>query len=87
MKNYLPSEPLESSKWQSAWEELRIDISHNWNKLPNKGKFALKKRLNSTWSRLRYRASPQSIKALKELKNKQQLTISNGYAKNIIQKK
>tara|TARA_X000000950_G_scaffold64496_1_gene79086 strand:+ start:1529 stop:2863 length:1335 start_codon:yes stop_codon:yes gene_type:complete len=87
MKNYLPSEPLESSKWQSAWEELRIDISHNWNKLPNKGKFALKKKLNSTWSRLRYRASPQSINALKELKNKQQLIIFNGYAKNIIQKK
>ena len=87
IKNYLPSEPLESSEWQSAWEELRQDISHNWNKIPDDGKLTLKNKLNSTWSRLRYRASPQSIRSLEEFQKNKQLIIHKGYAKSIIQKK
>ena len=46
IKNYLPSKPVESSEWQSAWEELRQNINDNWKKLPEKGKLSFKKKLN-----------------------------------------
>ena len=87
IKNYLPLKPVESSEWQSAWEELRQNINDNWKKLSDKGKLSLKNKLNSTWSRYRYRASPQSINDLIELQKNQQLLMHKGKAKKIIQKK
>ena len=87
IKNYLPSKPVESSEWQSAWEELRQNINDNWKKLPDKGKLSFKKKLNSTWSRYRYRASPQSIIDLIEFQKNQKLFMHKGKVKNIIQNK
>ena len=67
----------------TIWEELRQDISYNWNKIPDDGKLALKNKLNSTWSRLRYRASPQSIRSLKEFQKNTGIEIRGNYVLNV----
>ena len=74
-KTYLPKEDPSGVKWQTAWEELRTDLSINWQRLSSKDKLRLKKRFGSLWSRFRYRASPQNITAVNELKELGQLDV------------
>lgn len=83
-KNYLPKKKYSSSEWQSSWEELRQDLNPNWDRISDKDKIKLKRKLYSIWSRLRYRASPQSIKAKDYFLKKGQLTIHSGFAEKII---
>ncbi len=87
IKNYLPNKPYSSSEWQSSWEELRLDINLNWNRISDRGKIKLKRNFYSLWSRLRYRASPQSIKAKNYFQDKGQLIVYRGYAEKIINEK
>ena len=87
IKNYLPNKPYSSSEWQSSWEELRLDINLHWNRISDRGKIKLKNKFYSLWSRLRYRASPQSIEAKNFFHDKGQLVVYRGYAEKITNKR
>ena len=82
-KSYLPDSPPSTPKWQSAWEELRLDLNKHWDRISNSGKIKLKNKLYSTWSRFRYRASPHVISAKEYFFNNNQMQFYKGHVKKI----
>lgn len=66
-RSYLPDLPPEDSRWQAAFEELRIDINQQWAALNDDDRRRLMRRLGWLWSRYRYRAAPQTIAAATRL--------------------
>ena len=82
-KSYLPDNPPSTPEWQSAWEELRLDLNQHWNRILDDGKIKLKNKLYSTWSRFRYRASPHTISAKEYFIKNNQIKLYKGHVKNI----
>lgn len=83
MRDYLPSTSTTSTEWQSAWEELRINISMIWQQFSVQQKRTLFKRLGWLWSLYRFRASPQTIAAYEKLRSKNQIQFVLGRATEI----
>jgi uncharacterized NAD(P)/FAD-binding protein YdhS len=78
MRQYLPPAPTTTTKWQSAWEELRPNLNSIWHQ-----RQIVFKRLGWAWSLYRFRASPQTIKAYEELKANHQIQFVVGRAKQV----
>lgn len=83
MRNYLPSDPTNSTEWQSAWEELRPNLNFLWQQFSPHQKKSLFRRLGWLWSFYRFRASPQAIDAYRRLKENNQIRFVIGRAKEI----
>jgi uncharacterized NAD(P)/FAD-binding protein YdhS len=83
MRQYLPSAPIASTEWQSAWEELRPKLNAIWQQFTPHQRKVLFKRLAWVWSLYRFRASPQTIKAYEQLKENQQIQFALGRAKQV----
>ena len=83
MRNYLPSASTTSPEWQSAWEELRLNINMIWQQFSPSQKQSLFKRLGWLWNLYRFRASPQTIAAYEKLRAKNQIQFILGRAKEI----
>lgn len=80
MRDYLPSTSTASTEWQSAWEELRTNISIIWQQFSVHQKRTLFKRVGWLWNLYRFRASPQTIAAYEKLKSKNQIQFVLGRA-------
>ena len=74
-RSYLPDVPPEESRWQQAFEELRIEINQQWKGLSDADRRRLMRRLGWLWSRYRYRAAPQTIAAANRLQQSGNLQI------------
>jgi len=83
MRNYLPLAATASTEWQSAWEELRPNLNAIWQQFSTLQKRSLFKRLGWLWNLYRFRASPQTIAAYEQLKQKNQIEFVLGRAKEI----
>ena len=83
MRNYLPLAATTSTEWQSAWEELRPNLNAIWQQFSTPQKRSLFKRLGWLWNLYRFRASPQTIAAYEQLKQKNQIEFVLGRAKEI----
>jgi uncharacterized NAD(P)/FAD-binding protein YdhS len=83
MRQYLPPAPTTTTKWQSAWEELRPNLNSIWQQFTPHQRQIVFKRLGWAWSLYRFRASPQTIKAYEELKANHQIQFVVGRAKQV----
>jgi uncharacterized NAD(P)/FAD-binding protein YdhS len=83
MRQYLPPVATTTTKWQSAWEELRPNLNSIWQQFTPHQRQIVFKRLGWAWSLYRFRASPQTIKAYEQLKANHQIQFVVGRAKQI----
>jgi uncharacterized NAD(P)/FAD-binding protein YdhS len=83
MRNHLPSAPTTSAEWQSAWEELRPNLNSIWQQFSSRQRRTIFKRLGWLWSLYRFRASPQTIDAYKQLEKNKQIQFVLGRAQQI----
>jgi uncharacterized NAD(P)/FAD-binding protein YdhS len=83
MRSYLPSTPTTSAQWQSAWEELRPNLSFIWQQFSVQQRRTLFRRLGWLWSLYRFRASPQTMQAYKQLEANKQIQLILGRAQQI----
>jgi uncharacterized NAD(P)/FAD-binding protein YdhS len=83
MRQHLPLVPTTTTKWQSAWEELRPNLNSIWQQFTPHQRQSLFKRLGWAWSLYRFRASPQTIKAYEQLKANHQIQFAVGRAKQM----
>jgi uncharacterized NAD(P)/FAD-binding protein YdhS len=83
MRQYLPPVATTTTKWQNAWEELRPNLNSIWQQFTPHQRQIVFKRLGWAWSLYRFRASPQTIKAYKQLKANHQIQFVVGRAKQI----
>ncbi len=84
MRHYLPNTPTDQSEWQSAWEELRPDLNRIWQGFSAYQRRILMKRFGWLWNLYRFRASPQTIAAYQQLRDRQQIEFRCGRAKKIV---
>lgn len=83
MRNYLPDAPTDSTIWQNAWEELRPKLNAIWQGLSAADRRKLMKRVGWIWSLYRFRASPQTIAAVRQLQAANQIEFVLGRARKI----
>jgi uncharacterized NAD(P)/FAD-binding protein YdhS len=83
MRQYLPPVPTSSTKWQSAWEELRPNLNSIWQQFTPHQRRTIFKRLGWAWSLYRFRASPQTTKAYEQLTANHQIEFMVGRAKQV----
>ena len=72
-RSHLPNLPPSEPSWQGAWEELRTDLSLNWQSLKQLDRKKLKERIGSLWSHFRFRSAPQGIDAVNKFLESKQL--------------
>lgn len=65
----------EEPEWQQRFSALRNDISTAWQKLPVEDRMKLQRRAGWLWSLARFRASPQTVEAARNMKDRGQLTM------------
>jgi len=83
MRQHLGTRSWQGAQWQQCFEALRIGISQAWQHLPVEDRLKLQRRAGWLWSLARFRASPQTVNAAREMSTTGQLTIVRGRLKNL----
>ena len=75
MRRYLPDRDWTTPEWQSAFEGMRAQLTDGWQRLPDKDKPRLMRRFGWLWSLIRYRACPQTQRAVHAMRKAGQMQI------------
>ena len=73
----------EDPDWQQRFSALRGGISTAWQNLPVTDRFKLQRRAGWLWSLVRFRASPQTIAAARQMSESGQLAIFRSRLKHL----
>ena len=65
----------EEPDWQQRFSALRSGISEAWQQLPVEDRLKLQRRAGWLWSLARFRSSPQTVKAARQMRENRQLTL------------
>ncbi len=65
----------EEPDWQQRFSTLRSGISEAWQHLPVEDRLKLQRRTGWLWLLARFRASPQTVKAARQMRENRQLTL------------
>jgi len=84
MRRTLKDGSWETPDWQQDFEALRIGINQAWQGLPVEDRLILQRRAGWLWSLARFRASPQTVNAAREMSTSGQLTIVRGRLRNLV---
>jgi uncharacterized NAD(P)/FAD-binding protein YdhS len=84
MRRYLPDAPTNTTQWQNAWEELRPQLNRIWQQFSAADRKKIMKRVGWIWSLYRFRASPQTIVAVEQMRAKDQIAFVVGRARKIV---
>ena len=74
----------EEPDWQQRFSALREGISKAWQNLPVADRLKLQRRVGWLWSLARFRASPQTVAAGRQMSESGQLTIVRGRLKDLV---
>ncbi len=83
MRQHLGTRSWQGAQWQQCFEALRIGISQAWQHLPVEDRLKLQRRAGWLWSLARFRASPQTVEAARQLKDRGQLTLICSHLKSL----
>ncbi len=73
----------EEPEWQQRFSALRSGISTAWQQLPVEDRMKLQRRAGWLWSLARFRASPQTVKAARNMRDRGQLTLIRSALKSL----
>ena len=73
----------EEPDWQQRFSALRSGISTAWQQLPVEDRMKLQRRAGWLWSLARFRASPQTVEAARQLRDRDQLTLIRSPLKSL----
>jgi len=73
----------EEPEWQQRFSALRSGISMAWQQLPVEDRMKLQRRAGWLWSLARFRASPQTIAAARNMRGQGQLTLIRSRLKSL----
>ena len=71
----------EEPDWQQRFSALRSGISKAWQQLPVEDRLKLQRRTGWLWSLARFRASPQTVRAARQMRENRQLTLIRSHLK------
>lgn len=75
MRSVLKNDEWLDQEWQERFEALRVGLSGAWQQLPVHARLKLIRRLGWLWSLQRFRASPQTVQAAHQMRERGQLNI------------
>ena len=73
----------EEPDWQQRFSALRSGVSEAWQRLPIQDRLKLQGRVGWLWSLARFRASPQTVEAARQMREKSQLTLIQSHLKDL----
>jgi len=73
----------EEPDWQQRFSAFRCGISKAWQHLPVEDRMNLQRRAGWLWSLARFRASPQTVEAARQLRDRGQLTLIRSPLKSL----
>ncbi len=71
----------EEPDWQQRFSALRSGVSEAWQQLPVEDRLKLQRRTGWLWSLARFRASPQTVRAARQMRENRQLTLIRSHLK------
>ena len=75
IRRNLPNRDWTKPEWQSAFEGMRTQLADGWHRLPDQHRPRLMRRFGWLWSLIRYRACPQTIRAVNAMTKAGQMQI------------